>query len=329
MLGRRPALRASAQSATGSFSFKNENERLSLLTASAWAPSCSPSPDRALRRRVTRPSVLPGPWIPGCPLVPVHCRAHCVHVYLLSDIWGLTHPGRETAQGPPSPSGVHPQAPLSTAHAKPEHLRARCQATEGSPEAPGPQELLERAGLKLCALPCPCRTDPQARLPPPAYQHWCPGGRGSTVYRGCTSSVTFARPGARAPTPSTEALAGQPRCRAGCRGRPAPTGPHLRPLLGPDADLAVAAFLRVQGAHEGPDGRPSDHVHRDAALRQGPDDTHLRAAPTPTGAGSQRPLCPPGPRTAVLSCPHLRAHVLHTLWEVGQWRQLGQGQRRS
>lgn len=103
----------------------------------------------------------------------------CPQCVLLTDIWGLTHPGRETAQGPPSPSRVHTQPPLSTPHAKPAYLRARCQTIVDSPEAPNLQELLERAGLKLCALPCPaCATQtPRPRPPPPASQHWCPGGR--------------------------------------------------------------------------------------------------------------------------------------------------------
>lgn len=57
-----------------------------------------------------RPSVCPGPIL-GCPLAPVHYRAHCVNnvYFLLSDIWSLTHPGRETAQGPTQPfQSPHP-----------------------------------------------------------------------------------------------------------------------------------------------------------------------------------------------------------------------------
>lgn len=228
MLGRRPALRASAQSATGSFSFKNENALLSLFTASAWAPSCSPSPDRALRRQVTRPSVPPRPWIPGCPLVPVHYRAHCVHnvYFLLSDIWGLTHPGRETAQGPPSPSGVHPQPPLSTAHAKPEHLRASCRATEGSPEAPGLQELLERAGLRLCGPACPALA---AQIPRPGLPH-LPTSTGAPV--GVEARCTV---GARPQSPLRDQV-------------PEPPAPAPKPSLASHAaEPAAGAALPAQG----------------------------------------------------------------------------------
>lgn len=181
------------------------------------------------------------------------------------------------------------------------------------------QELLEGADLKLCTLPCPALPLPH-RPPAPGLPR-LPTSTGALTgmdVRCTAGALTCPQSQDQAPEPlppapksslcspcppshaaEPPAGAARPQAPAG----PAPTGPHLGPLLGPDADLAIAAFLRVQGAHEGPDGCPSDHVHGDAALRQGPDDAHLRAASTPTGAGSQRPLCPPEPRTAVLSCP--------------------------
>ena len=211
----------------------------------------------------------------------------------------------------------------------------------GQPRSPKSAAIIGtgRSQAVCPALPCPCHTDPQAQASP-----WCPGGC-TAVHSPVLSHLHKTRHRSPRPqhrSPRCALPAPQPRCRPPARAAcpqapagPAPTGPHLRPLLGPDADLAVAAFLRVQGAHEGPDGRPSNHVHGDAILRQGPDDAHLRAASTPTGAGSQRPLCPPGPRAALLSCPLRSAHFLHTSWEWGNGGNSGgvamllSGSRRS
>lgn len=53
---------------------------------------------------------------------------------------------------------------------------------------------------------------------------------------------------------------------------------YLCPLFGPNPHLTVVPLLRVQGTHECPNGCSSNHVHRDAALRQGPDDANLGTA---------------------------------------------------
>lgn len=51
--------------------------------------------------------------------------------------------------------------------------------------------------------------------------------------------------------------------------------PYHGPLPGFDSHLGVAALLRIQGCHEGPDRGAADHVNRDAGFVQGPDDPHL------------------------------------------------------
>lgn len=221
MLGRRPALRASAQSATGSFSFKNENALLSLFTASAWAPSCSPSPDRALRRWVTRPSVPPRPWIPGCPLVPVHygptVSTTCTSYSLTS---GVSH-----TQGGRQPR-AHPALPESTPN--PLYL-----PHTPSPNTSGPAARQQRAAPKpqVCrnywsgqvsscaacpALPLPHRSPGQASptclpalVPRWAWKHGVPWVH--VLSHLCKTRRQSPRPQHRSPRwPATL----QSRCRA-------------------------------------------------------------------------------------------------------------------
>ena len=259
-----------------------------------------------------RPSVCLGPrfwavlWHPFTtgPTVSTTCTSYSL-------IFGVSH-----TQGERQPR-AHPALPESTPN--PLYLPHTPSLNLSRPDTrqqrtvPKPAGIIGRGRSQAVrpALPCPCHTDPQPQASPA-----CPPALVVGMEVRCNSGVlTSPQSQDQAPEPLPPALksslcppspppqppagAARPQAPAG----PAPTGPHLRPLLGPDADLAIAAFLRVQGAHEGPDGRTADHVHGDAALRQGPDDAHLRAASMPTGTGSQRPLCPPEPRTAILSCP--------------------------
>lgn len=185
------------------------------------------------------------PWIPGCPLwCPPHDGPLYPHRVLYSLTSGVSHTqGRETAQGPPSPSGVHPQPP-STCTRQARTPQGQLPGNRGQPRSPRSGGITGAGRSKLCGLPCPALA---AQIPRPGLPTCLP----ALVPRWVEARCTGARPqsllqdqAARAPGPSTEALLASHAAE--------PLQGLTSATAWPGCDLAVAAFLRAQGAHEGP-----------------------------------------------------------------------------
>lgn len=174
---------------------------------------------------MTRPSVPPRPWIPGCPLVPVHygptVSTTCTSYSLTS---GVSHTPREgDSPGPTQPFRSPPQPLYHRTTSSPNTSGPAARQTEEQPRSPRSAGITGagRSQAVRPALPCPCRTDPQARPPPTCLPALVPRWAWKhTVYAVGASSVTFARPGARAPGPSTEAPCWPATLQSRCRASP-------------------------------------------------------------------------------------------------------------
>ena len=171
-MGRWPALRASAQSTTSSFSFKNENATSKPSHSLSEGSVLLPKTDRTLRRAgevplPRRPSVCLGPrfwavlWHPFTtgPTVSTMCTSYSL-------IFGVSH-----TQGERQPR-AHPALPESTPN--PLYLPHTPSLNLSRPDArqrrtvPKPAGIIGRGRSQAVrpALPCPCHTDPQPQASP-------------------------------------------------------------------------------------------------------------------------------------------------------------------
>ena len=208
VLGRWPALRASAQSTTSSFSFKNENATSKPSHSLSEGSVLLPKTDRTLRRAgevplPRRPSVCLGPrfwavlWHPFTtgPTVSTTCTSYSL-------IFGVSH-----TQGERQPR-AHPALPESTPN--PLYLPHTPSLNLSRPDTrqqrtvPKPAGIIGRGRSQAVrpALPCPCHTDPQPQASPA-----CPPALVEGMEVRCNSGVlTSPQSQDQAPEPLPPAL---------------------------------------------------------------------------------------------------------------------------